>query len=319
MSRCFFDSSSVAPIASGSIDSNGITARYVSLIGSSGIVVGSALEARCGGPPVKLAQPDTQQSIIARSRLNPSRQVVRFAPHELSALPRWTSAGWSPELVVGLLVGGALLYVVVLATPVARHRRQLAHDDLRIGDRRLAELRAHAPQRAHLRRAPLHRRERLLADLRPHARCQHGLRIVLSRRWLHRLRGAAEDDGRGFHDPGDRGVDLGVGVPRDRGRRHRRSHRPRRAAGVSQLESGSGAAPGTDHDRDLGDHRRPDHRPFQRWPRLDRDVAGLDEPARRAPVARRRLLARTARHALPRRRWSGSRSGCGCTGPGREW
>ena len=33
VSRCFLDSSSVAPIARGSIDSNGITARYVSLMG----------------------------------------------------------------------------------------------------------------------------------------------------------------------------------------------------------------------------------------------------------------------------------------------
>ena len=35
VSRCFFDSSSVAPIASGSIDSYGTTTRVVSLIGSS--------------------------------------------------------------------------------------------------------------------------------------------------------------------------------------------------------------------------------------------------------------------------------------------
>ncbi len=93
----------------------------------------------------------------------------------------------------------------------SRHRRQLAHDDLRLGDRRLAELRPHAAQRAHLRRAAVHRRERLLADLRPHARRQHGVRLVLSRRWLHRLRGAAEDDRLRFHDPGHRTCRPGSG------------------------------------------------------------------------------------------------------------
>ena len=46
VSRCFFDSSSVAPIASGSIDSYGMTTRVVSLIGPPGSVDGCTREVR---------------------------------------------------------------------------------------------------------------------------------------------------------------------------------------------------------------------------------------------------------------------------------
>ena len=48
---------------------------------------------------------------------------------------------------------------------------------------------------AHVRRAALHRRERLLAHLRADARRQHGARLVLPPRRLHRVRGPAADDG----------------------------------------------------------------------------------------------------------------------------
>ena len=50
-----------------------------------------------------------------------------------------------------------------------------------------------------------------------------------------------------------------------------------------------------------------------------RDVAGLDESARRAAAARRRLLAGPARDALPRDRGRARASGSGSTAPARAW
>ena len=50
-----------------------------------------------------------------------------------------------------------------------------------------------------------------------------------------------------------------------------------------------------------------------------RDLAGLDEPARRAAAARDRLLARAPARARPRRRGRRCRSGCGSTGRGPAW
>ena len=76
-----------------------------------------------------------------------------------------------------------------------------------------------------------------------------------------------------------------MGAPAARRVRVHRRRRPRRAAGVPALEPGSGAAPGADHDRDLGDRRRPDHRPLPARSgasavggnAVDR-LAGLDRP-----------------------------------------
>ena len=59
VSRCFFDSSSVAPIASGSIDSYGMTTRVVSLIGSS----------RLAGPRARLDHRDRPRTAAAVGRL----------------------------------------------------------------------------------------------------------------------------------------------------------------------------------------------------------------------------------------------------------
>ena len=102
-----------------------------------------------------------------------------------------------------------------------------------------------------------------------------------------------------------------VGVAGADGRRdglHRRPW-PRRPAGLLALEPGTGSPPGSDHDCDRGDHRRPGDRPLPevrripdgRWqPRHDH-VAGLDgaedRPARRG----RELLVDAARDPRTRR------------------
>ena len=96
---------------------------------------------------------------------------------------------------------------------------------------------------------------------------------------------------------------MGVGLPRARRHRGHRCRRPDRAAGVPALEPGAGAPSGADHDCDLGHHRRPGARAFQRGARVERDLARLDEPSRRAAAPRDRLLARA-----PGR--SGSRAQC---------
>ena len=68
----------------------------------------------------------------------------------------------------------------------------------------------------------------------------------------------------------------------------RRRGRARRPAGVPALEPGPGAPPGADHDRGLGDRRRPGDRPLsevrsrpgRRRQRRQPDVARLDRAAR---------------------------------------
>ena len=209
------------------------------------------------------------------------------------------------RIAVRVLIGAGIVFVAALRPRDRRAasgvRRQLAHDELRLGGRRLAELHPHAPQRAHRGRAPLHRRERLLADLRPHARRQHGARLVLPPRRLHRVRGAAEDDRAGVLARRQRGEHAGSGSCRPSSRvAARRRGRPRRAAGLPALEPGPGAASGTDHDRHLGDPRRPGDRALQRRDRRQPHLARVDRASRRAPAPRDRVLGRTARRALPR-------------------
>ena len=144
-----------------------------------------------------------------------------------------------------------------------RQLRGLADDDVRVGARRPGLVPPDPARRGHVRRAPLHRRERLLADLRPDAGREHGPRVVLPPGRLHRLRGSAEDDGRGrLRDRGRRRLDLGVGAAGARRRRDRRRGRGRRPADVAPLEPGPGSPPGAAHDRGLGDRRRPGDRPL---------------------------------------------------------
>ena len=76
--------------------------------------------------------------------------------------------------------------------------------------------------------------------------------------------------------------------------------------------AGPGAAPGADHDRRLGDRRRPDHRPLpaQRLPGGQRlggqcsrpDLARLDRPVRRPARRRSPVLARATGRARDRHR-----------------
>ena len=139
------------------------------------------------------------------------------------------------------------------------------------GRGRRSAVRPRRPERPHARRPLLHRRERLQPHLRAHAGRQHGARVVLPARRLHRLRGRAEP----LRRRGDIRLHVDRGLRRlDPRARHRlvrgRRHRPRHAAALPALEPGPGAPPGADHDRDLGHHRRPDARPLRRHRRRDR-------------------------------------------------
>ena len=209
-----------------------------------------------------------------------------------------------------------------------RQLRGLADDHVRLGARRPRLVPPDPARRAHVRRPPVHRRERLLADLRPDAGGEHGPRVVLSAGRLHRVRGAAEDDGAGrLRDRGRRRLDLGVGAAGADRRRDRLRGRRRRPADVAPLEPGPGSPPGAAHDRGLGDRRRPGDRtlseagsrPGRRRQRRQPHLARLDRAPGRPTGLERRLLARPPRHARARRRPSGSRSGSGSTGrgPGR--
>src|ERR687895_908410 len=145
-----------------------------------------------------------------------------------------------------------------------RRRARLA---ARQGKRGLAPVRRRQPERDHARRAVLRRRQRLHPDLRAHARREHGPRLALPAR---RLPGA-RDAGRLVH-PGqrarplpDRGGErrvqpLGLGRPAPARHRHHRGDRRADPADLPALEPGAGSPPGADHDRPVGDLRRPDAR-----------------------------------------------------------
>ena len=226
-----------------------------------------------------------------------------------------------PRLVVGLLVFGALLYIVVLAEPVARHRRQLAHDDVRLGDRRLAELRPHAARTGSRSPALLFivaSGFSLIFGLMRVVNMAHGSFYLLGGYIAYEVQ--QRMTGQGFTIAGTEVNTWEWVVPGARRGAVIGARRPRRPAGLPALEPGPGAAPGADHDRDLGDHRRPGDRPLQRGPRLERHLARLDEPARR----RCRCSASTTRSPASsmlaaRRSRSGSGSGSGSTAPAPAW
>ena len=184
-------------------------------------------------------------------------------------------------------------------------RRRLAGHQ---GDRRSAALRRRHAQRHDARGAVLRRRERLHADLRPDARRQHGARLAVPARRLPRARDAGQvvqeraggrrarpvAVGRHRHDLLAARLDHPAD-PRDGD--HRRDRRAP-AAGLPALELGPGPAPGADHDRPLGDPRRPDARGVRRHLQGHQDadgLAGQHQPARRRAL---RVLPRgdRARH-----------------------
>ena len=123
-------------------------------------------------------------------------------------------------------------------------------------------------------------------DLRVDAHGQHGPRLAVPPRRLHRHRVAAED-GRQVTQPrtGGRQRDL-LGRADVRRCRYRGSPRRRHPAGVPPLEPGSGPSSGADHGRDLGDHGRSDAGAL-RWSRPADDLA-----------RRRHALLRDLRPAL---------------------
>ena len=150
----------------------------------------------------------------------------------------------------------------------------------------------HAAQRRHVRGAAVHRRERVLPHLRPDARRQHGARVVLPARRLHRLRDPAVDDRPGLPDREQRREHVGVGRAAAGRVRDRRRPGAGRAAARSALEPGAGPAAGADHDRRLRDPRRPGDRAFPtsrrrghaetRWQRGAAQLARLDVAIRRS-------------------------------------
>ena len=178
----------------------------------------------------------------------------------------------------------ALLYVIVIANPSTGVARQLADDELRIGVRQPRRVRLHAARRAHVRRAAVHRRERLLAHLRAHAGGQHGPRLLLPPRRLHRLRDPAVDDRSGLLRPAERREHLGMGAAAARGDGRDRALRPGDAAAPAPLEPGPGSPAGAHHDRRLADRRRPGDRPLPA-PRPRRHE-GLRRERRRHRLAR---------------------------------
>ena len=172
---------------------------------------------------------------------------------------------------------------IALVAVVAARRRVAVHQV----PRRPAALRGRHAQRHDARRAVLRRGQRVHADLRPDARRQHGARLAVPAGRLHR----AGDAGRVVQG-GDQRADP-VAVRRDRREllaarldhpaapRHRDHRRDRRAdpAGVPALEPGPGPAPGADHDRALGDHRRPDAGGVRRHLEGHQDADRLARPA----------------------------------------
>ena len=103
-----------------------------------------------------------------------------------------------------------------------------------------------------------------------------------------------------------------------RGRGHRR-RRPRRAAGLPALEPGPGAASGADHDRDLGDPRRPGDRALQRRYRRQPDLARagptVSSSSRSSGSSTRSHGSSCSSSALP---WARP-SGPGSTARARAW
>ncbi|CAA9516172.1 MAG: High-affinity branched-chain amino acid transport system permease protein LivH, partial [uncultured Solirubrobacteraceae bacterium] len=155
----------------------------------------------------------------------------------------------------------------------------------------------HAAQRDHRRGAVLRRGQRLHADLRPHARGEHGPRGVLPPRRLHRAapparHGRRRRGVRRLERPGRPGA-VGAAAPGRRGGRGRR--RPAHAATAAALEPGAGPAPGAHHDRHLDHPGRPDARGVRRR-RVGHHVARDVRQVRRLPGRRRAVHADAAHH-----------------------
>ncbi len=218
---------------------------------------------------------DTVDSSSGGQVEDESDATARVSTGGVVEAPEITGAGgrWSPKRIV--IRGGA------------RRRGDLPD---RQGVAGRAPVRDRDPQRGHARRALLRGGERLHADLRPHARGQHGARLALPARRLPRAgdAGALVPGGHGARHLAERRVRRRVRLrrlvrparPRDADhRRHRRAH----PAGLPALEPGPGPAPGADHDRALGDHRRPD---AGRVRRHLEGHPGADAPGRPASCCR---------------------------------
>ncbi len=92
---------------------------------------------------------------------------------------------------------------------------------------------------------------------------------------------------------------------------HHRHHRRGHPAGLPALEPGPGPAPGADHDRALGDLRRPDARRLRRHLQGHQDAVGLadlDHAPGRGPVRLLPRRRRARRGPADRRRRSGTSS-----------
>ena len=113
---------------------------------------------------------------LVRDRRGILRSLLGAVPMR-GRVVTWSQAGRWAAVVAGIV---ALAFLTVWVFP----RRQR-------GDERLVHVHPHDDERDHARGALLHRRERLHAHLRPHARRQHGARDVLPARRLHRADPAA--------------------------------------------------------------------------------------------------------------------------------
>ena len=177
-------------------------------------------------------------------------------------------------------------------TALFRVRLHRSADGVRLGGGQPPRLRHHAAQRPDRGGCVLRRCERVHAHLRVDARGEHGAWCVLSARRLHRVEAPAQvRRRRPCLRPAERAGGLLAVAPAGT---HRRAlgRRPgsRCPAGVPPLESGPGASSGADHDRDLGDPRRPDDRPL-RFVRARHLLARCAGPTCRRSGRRSRLHA----------------------------
>ena len=229
----------------------------------------------------------------------------------------------SPPLHLLLTAGGQPRRRRLDAPSASRSPSWSPPSSIWIGDqgrRRLQAVRHGHAQRPDAVGALLRRRQRLHADLRPDARREHGARLAVPAGRLPRAELPAEAVREGRRRAGpqpQRGGGGGGGeynligwiVPLADGGADHRHPRRRDPAGLPALEPGPGPAPGADHDRDLGDRRRPDAGRLRRHREGHQGAVGV--PAERDPARRRPLRLLPARD---RRRLGAAdrRSGCGC-------
>ena len=215
----------------------------------------------------------------------PSDDTARVTTGGVVEAPEITGGGgrWSPKRIAfAVVIAAVAIFLIVKAAEDVRQFVIVTLNGVTLAG------------------ALLRGRQRLHADLRPHARGQHGARLAVS---AGRLPGAGDagalvPGGHGARHLAERRLRRRVRLrrlvrpadPRDGDhRRHRRAH----PAGLPALEPGPGPAPGADHDRAVGDHRRPDAG------RLRRHLQG--HPGADRVADQRAAAGRRALRLLPRR------------------